>query len=434
MIAEFSIENFGCIKEKQTLSFEPEKGQANDKYYVVRCGKYKLLKLAIIYGANASGKTTVLQALDFLRKRVCINPADKSHEYEDLNPFLLSKPVNPNTKFDISFIQDGVKFRYLLEINRKYVVSEKLEYFNNESKIRKPTIICERTTDAEKQVARISVGASIPQKGSLEKALNDRVLWNTTIFNSYMSANIDFPLMQQATKWFFKNLRAPIHTRTSLKDYTTEQIVQNKIQKERIVELLQEADFNINGIDIDEVPANIPPALATALKEKMSNDDFLRLSKNNEVSFTHLVGDNLMQLPYADESDGTQKYYDLSSILCQLVDLECVFAIDELEASLHPDLYRHFLLSFIKNSTASQLILATHNRDILEDKDIMRYDIIWFTAKNKDGATELYSLADFGTNVIRKGSNVLIAYKIGKFGARPNISEHFIPKANEAAK
>ena len=129
------------------------------------------------------------------------------------------------------------------------------------------------------------------------------------------------------------------------------------------------------------------------------------------------------------ESDGTQKYYDLSGILCQLVDAPCVFAIDELEASLHPDLYRHFLLSFIKNSTASQLILATHNREILGDKDIMRNDIIWFTEKDKNGATELYSLADFGTDVIRKGSNALIAYKIGKFGARPNITEHFIPQS-----
>ncbi len=110
---------------------------------------------------------------------------------------------------------------------------------------------------------------------------------------------------------------------------------------------------------------------------------------------------------------------------------QIVIPIDELESSLHPDLFVHFLLSFLVNSEGSQIIATTHNREILNNKDIFRNDAVWFTDKTDTCATELYSLADFDSSVIRDTSNVYNAYKIGKLGGVPNLGDYYINPGNE---
>ena len=101
--------------------------------------------------------------------------------------------------------------------------------------------------------------------------------------------------------------------------------------------------------------------------------------------------------------------------------------IDEIESSLHPDLFNHFLLTYLVNGKKeSQLIATTHNREILSNRDIFRDDAIWFTDKNENSATELYSLADFDSSVVRDTTNVLNAYKSGKLGGVPNLGDYYI--------
>jgi AAA15 family ATPase/GTPase len=126
------------------------------------------------------------------------------------------------------------------------------------------------------------------------------------------------------------------------------------------------------------------------------------------------------------ESNGTKRYYGFAGLLAFILKDSMILPIDELESSLHPDLYEHFLLSFLMNSKDSQIIATTHNREILNKKDLFRNDAIWFTEKNDDCATELYSLADFDSSVVRDSTNVLNAYKSGKLGATPNTADYFL--------
>ena len=93
---------------------------------------------------------------------------------------------------------------------------------------------------------------------------------------------------------------------------------------------------------------------------------------------------------------------------------------------MHPDLYLHFILSFLLNSKTSQIVATTHNREILDNKDIFRNDAIWFTDKQESSSTELYSLADFDSSVIRNTTNVFNAYKSGKLNGTPNLGDTFI--------
>jgi AAA15 family ATPase/GTPase len=122
----------------------------------------------------------------------------------------------------------------------------------------------------------------------------------------------------------------------------------------------------------------------------------------------------------SNESDGTMRYFGLSAILAILFRSNKVVGIDELESALHPDLMKHFLLQFLINASASQMIVTTHNALLLDDKDILRPDTIWFTQKANDGASSLYSLADFDSKIYRKGGSILNAYKSGRLGAKPD--------------
>ena len=146
----------------------------------------------------------------------------------------------------------------------------------------------------------------------------------------------------------------------------------------------------------------------------------------NEVFMQHTVNEENYLLPINSESAGTKRYFELGGILATLLKDDSVISIDEMEASLHPDLLKHFLLTFLMNSLNSQLIVTTHMRELLMEKEILRNDVIWFTEKKDDSSTDLFNLTDFDTSVIRKSSSIYNAYKIGKLGAVSNLGDYYI--------
>ena len=139
----------------------------------------------------------------------------------------------------------------------------------------------------------------------------------------------------------------------------------------------------------------------------------------HDISFVHEIRTDsdavkLVSLPYGDESEGTQRYYQFSGLLDLVIRNAISCSIDELESSLHADLLKHFILTFLVNAKNSQLIATTHHRELLMERDIFRNDAIWFTEKQEDGQATLFSLDDFDTSVIRDTSSVYNAYKVGK--------------------
>lgn len=153
---------------------------------------------------------------------------------------------------------------------------------------------------------------------------------------------------------------------------------------------------------------------------------------NRQLYFLHNVNNNSYRLNINQESLGTQRYFEYAGLLSILLQENTILPIDELESSLHPDLFNHFLLTYLVNGKKeSQLIATTHNREILNNRDIFRNDAIWFTDKNEDSATELYCLADFDSSVVRDTTNVLNTYKSGKLGGVPNLGDYYIDLENE---
>jgi AAA15 family ATPase/GTPase len=428
MIVNFSIQNFGSIKDKQTLSFEADKSTHLEDAYIVNFGGQRILKLALIYGANASGKTTILKALDFLRNIVLEPERKKTNELE-FNPFLFDrKTPKQNSIISIEFFHNDIKYFYEVEFFKKAIVNEEL-YFHNPNKAN----VFRRKTNLLNQFTEISFGSKISTDKVFEKTLESNTLWNNTVLGGYLKTNIDLRELQEVIDWFENYLRPLVYTRTELEGFVTSRIESKEISKADVITILKKADFNISDIVIEEKEENIPDGLIEFLKRQVKehSDKIKELEEKGKVTavnieFEHTVNNTKYTLPLEFESQGTRRYYGFAGLLALLIKNSTAFPIDELEASLHPDLYLHFILSFLLNSKDSQIIATTHNREILDNKDTFRNDAIWFTDKQESCSTELYSLTDFDSSVVRNTTNILNAYKSGKLSGTPNLGDTFI--------
>lgn len=404
MIINFSVENFGSIKEKQTLSFLANKSDHLEDYYIIEPIKgLRLNKLALIYGANASGKTTLLKALDFLRN-ICSKPFEKKTEKFNFEPFLFDD-VTPNqsTKFELGFIQNSVRYFYKVEFNKNFIVQESLFKYSPHK-----ILVFNRETDEKKELTSIKFGNKIPKKKHLEEILEIFTLWNNTVLGGFLKGNIDNNDLINVSSFFDKDIFELRDIDEKLSDVFSRLTREDSAFYQFYNQSLKKADFNINNVTV----------------LKYDNEKSI---KKEDLDFVHLVNEKEYVLKFKDESLGTRKYFTIIGYLIFLLYGRTIISIDELESSLHPDLFNNFLLTYLVNGKKeSQLIATTHNREILNNRDLFRNDVIWFTDKNKDSATELYSLADFDSSVVRDTSNVFNAYKSGKLGGIPNLGDYYI--------
>jgi len=377
------------------------------------------LKLALIYGANASGKTTVLKALDFLRDLV-VNPKEKKTDILNFSPYLFdaNTPEQP-TQLSIEFVHEEVCYQYEVAFTHQAIISEAL-YIDTFERV----LIYSRTTDIEEQLTKISLGDKITLKKSALQVLELNTLWNNTALGGFLKTNINLEEFRRVVDWFNSYLKSIIAPQTQLDNYITSKIDEKKIAKEEVLNILKKADFNISDIVIERRKEPISEEYISLLRERIGEiANHISGIEHVSLFLEHTIDNISYHLPINAESEGTKRFYGFAGLLALLIKTPTIFPIDELESSLHPDLYTHFLLSFLQNAQHSQLIATTHNRELLGDTDIFRNDVIWFTNKGEDCATELYSLADFDTSAIK---NILNAYKIGKFSGVPRLSDTFI--------
>lgn len=433
MIVKFSIQNFGSIKDKQTLSFEADKSIHLDDYYIIENDGLRLLKLGLLFGSNASGKTTILKALEFF-KNIVLLPSVQKTETLKFEPFLFdAQTPHQNTILSIDFLQNGKRYEYEVELNRKAIVGEVLKKLSPSKQL-----VFRRDTDIEKQLTKISFNSRVKIDKQSVKTLEVNTLWNNTVLGGFLKTNIESEELKDVSDWFSNRLQNLIYTSTNLDDEVTSLIEKQQISKDSVISILKNADLNISDISIKreekEMTDDLINLFVREASQPYSGSRNLKITGNitkTNIEFEHNVKDKTFKLPLNLESEGTKRYYGFAGIISLLVQNSVVFPIDELESSLHPDLFTHFLLTFLINSKESQLIATTHNREILNNKDIFRNDAIWITNKTEDCATELYSLSDFDSSVIRDTSNIFNAYKIGKLGGIPNLGDYYIDSGNE---
>jgi len=453
MIINFSVSNFYSIKEEVRLSFEATRSDDLADYYFIKHGLEKdlrILKLGLIYGANASGKTTILNALDFLRQ-LAIFPLEKKTEKLNFQPFLFDENTpNESSTFRLDFIQEGVRYLYFVEFNQSAILNESLHFYHPNK-----ALVYKRTTDLEHQFSSIEFGSKIKINKEAKASLEANTLWNNTVLGGFLKTNIKSQELQNASDWFKSILQPLVFGNTNLTKVVTEFIEFSRGAKDKVIDVLNNAGFSFSDITINrEFTSSTSLNLSTiqdflksieiikdvdidfesgSIRTKSDKaEEWLRSGYvgNLKIQFQHSIHENgetkTYNLPYEQESQGTQRYYQLSGLIALMLTNKLIYPIDELESSLHPDLLKHFILTFLTNTDTSQIIATTHYRELLKERDIFRNDVIWFTEKKEDGSTDLYALTDFDTSVVRDTSSVYNAYKIGKLGAVPELEDYHV--------
>ncbi|MGY5353456.1 AAA family ATPase [Wenyingzhuangia sp. IMCC45467] len=427
MILEFKVKNYLSFREEQVLSFEPSTDKEYESQYCVEVKEgVKILKLGLVYGANASGKTNLLKALEFLRRFVLIQKKDKTKETDALSFQFDNSYIEEPSEFELSFYLNKIKYVYSVILDNDKVLVENLIYYPGTQ----PAVFFERQFDSKKQQSIVKFGGTINLKASDKKLLQGLTLKNSSVFSAFSKVNIEKSIFDEVFNWFNDDFMQLIKPSTDLFGWTSSNIEKDNTCKDFVLEVLQQADFNISSIDIDEEEIEIDEKLETKISSMNIPDEMKeeilqkKILKAKEITFEHTTALMKKNLPKNLESSGTVRYYGLGGVLNKLLSSNTFLCIDEIENSLHYDLVAHFIKTFLMNSKNSQLLFSTHDINLLNE-DFLRRDTVWFVDKNEFGASELYSLLDFK---LHKNLSPYNAYKIGKLGAKPELGEIILSK------
>jgi len=426
MILELKIRNFLSFKDEVTFSFEASSDNTLDEYYIAEpVPGIRILKMAMVYGANASGKSNLLKAFDFIYSFVRNIPKERD-ETTEFVPFKFDVTNDQSGSFEMIFYINSTKHRYQLELNSENVLKEILFYYPGTQ----PAVIFDRQFDESKQLSIVSFGPKVKISEQAIEAIQLKTLKNMSVFAAFKQVNIDLPELNNSLDWFQNQLNPIIHPYSSLTEYSDEQIQSNEHIKKMALEFIKEADFNISNVSFEEEIESIPEELIKILDfAPFSDEEKAKIIKEKAIHientiFEHKIVKNgiteYYKLPESLESKGTLRFYGLSAPFFNTIENNEFLLIDEIGTALHPLLVMHFIKEFLRKSKQAQLLFTTHNLSLLIEKDILRKDAIWFTEKGEDGVTSLFSMADFN---FRKELSFYNAYKQGKFGAIPNLED-----------
>ena len=421
MLVEFTVNNFKSIKNSVKFSMLTS---TKDIGNIFDIRDYKLLSSAIIYGANASGKSNFLRALAFMGRFVLnrfkiLQSIDKlPHE-----PFKLCTDAEDSSSFfEIVFFINDIKYRYGFEMDSHTIYSEWL--FADEKGKEAKLFIRDIDEDDYVNPNRFKEGYQFFDKKNqkIKIAKNQLFIWKCDQEDGEISKSI--------LKWFnnFNMIDGMDHQ--GYINFTMKKMEDENF-KNKIVQLVKTADIDIDDISIeeDDVPLDVIEKLPMPdnLKKEILNDGGL---KSIEINTKHkkydsdgnVIGEVIFELD-KEESKGTRKFFAMSAPIIDTLQNGKILIIDELDANLHPILTQHLIQLFHDkniNSKNAQLIFATHDTNLLKPH-IFRRDQIWLTEKDKYSSTDLYSLAQF--KGVRAKEDFEKQYIQGKYGAIPYLGK-----------
>jgi len=407
MLIRFSFKNFKSFKEENLLDMEATSLKEHE-YNIAKINNMHLLKVIAIYGANASGKTNVLQAFDYMKKRILVSDDSKKNSLMDEENVFSFMINNQGVSLEVEICAKNNKiYKYGFEVLKDTIVSEWLF----EKRINKFYIIFER----EKNNVTMKANNKILELANIDE--------RTLFLNLYSKIDKDNEDFNNVYEWFvntnYLDLGNPrfedfINNRISLK------IVSDEKYKKELLRFIKTFDSGIEGIKT--TPSSIEEVQNT---NRVIKIELIHRGENN----------SLRALPLDLESNGTRKMFHLFDFFMEALKNGMVLFIDELDAKLHPLLTRYIINLFHNSETNignGQLIYSTHDTVNL-NKDTFRRDEIWFTEKNRDGISELYALSDYMLEEDEKGKKTSKKvrndatynkdYLTGRYGAIPVLEE-----------
>lgn len=413
MLIQFTVGNYKSFKDPVTFSMVAAKNMELPENTFKAKDNIELLKSAIIYGANAGGKSNLIKAMSLLRSLVL--KEDNAKEIP-ATPFKLNSETEKKPSFfELVFIQKGILYRYGFEADRQKVHKEWL-YRKEE----RETPLFKREGD--------EIELFSPAFKKEAEILKEKT-YSHTLFLSVM-VQFKGKVSTEIMNWFnkFTTIREfPLMQNILLGD--TIKKVREQNYKPHIMELLKHADVGVLDFDIEEknlMENEFTKFLnKTLIKELIAENAKDYAIETLHQQFKGAKKGRRVKFNFNEESDGTQKLIALAGPFIEVLQKGEILAIDEFDARLHPLIARELIKLFNSPQTNphnAQLIIVAHDTTLIDNSfmnPLFRRDQIWFTEKDRFGASQLYSLADFGK--VRNNDLFRKAYLKGIYGAIPFI-------------
>jgi hypothetical protein len=417
MLIQFNFKNFKSFRDEVSLDLSATKITEHESH-VVDIANDKLLKVAAIYGANASGKSNVYDAFDYMTYYVAESfnfggeedsRRKKENDYPKVTPFLFDeRSCDEETTFEVFYVDNaensGKIYQYGFSLKRDEVVEEWL-YSKAKTARNNYRTIFYRKKGEELEINGFSKNHVENIKASLNK--------ETLIVS--LGAKLRVAKLKKVRDWFLNN---------DILDFgdPAENFFRSRMLPEDFVDSKE-----VQG-NVVKYFASFDEAIQDFNVEKLPQEDEKETSKSYRIDALHKMTDSqkMAAIPLKMESSGTLKMFALYPSLKDVLDNGGTLFIDELNARLHPLLVRNIILTFLSpeiNTQNAQLIFTTH--DIWQfSNELLRRDEIWLVKKNRDGVSELYSLADFKDedgNKVRRDEALSKKYLTGIYGAIPAL-------------
>lgn len=425
MLLQFSFQNFKSFRDEAVLDMSATR-ISELTHHVITIGKEKILPIALIYGANASGKSNVIEAFSYMSRYVLYSFSYGGGEFNKrdssiatkLKPFMLDKESSANESVFEVYFTDKVNeaesvYNYGFSILQNEVAEEWLNYKAKASSNSFKKVFYRHKDDG-------ITFYDIPkqQQENIQIALEKETLIVS------LGAMLKVKRLQEVRDWFHKNVIANFGNPRSTYFMSTmvpAGFTDNETVRQDVIKYLSAFDSSIVGFNLEVVEDETEDKPA-----KLKIDALHRMNDS----------DSLASLPLSAESDGTLKMFALYPLLHKVLKNGATLFIDEMNARLHPLLVRTIMILFLdreKNPNHAQLVFTTHDTWQLSN-DMVRRDEIWLTEKGNDGASSLYSLVEFTDDngvKIRKDENYEKNYLLGKYGAIPEMKSFGILKEGD---
>lgn len=426
MLIEFKTTNFRSIREEQTFSLVANNADKDLASCVIERGLpglsgVKYLKGGAIYGANASGKSNVINAIHFLAKFVKTSATKlQPGDLTGTEPFKLDKEsLNKPSEFEITFVADKTRFLFGVSVTPQRVLEEYLVAY--------PKGAPQRWYHRKFNEATNAYVWAKPSTGfKPDKSLEEKTRENNLFLS--VGSHWNHPQLTPVFNWFKSNLRfIHLNADAGLHPSFTADLIVKPTHHDHILNLLKSADIGVvdakvqeREVNLDDLKESISPLQLAEIKAKSALKPFKRV----EINLTHKAeGIEPVPLDFEDEeSAGTRRFFALIGPWTDILDQGYTVFIDEIETSLHPILVKELLKLLLcseNNPKGAQVIFTTHS-PVLLDNTLMRRDQIWFTEKSPAGTTHLYPLTDYRP---RKDEAREKGYLVGRYGAIPFLPE-----------
>lgn len=419
MLLEFRVTNYRCIRDEQCLSLIPIKRHrtlCNENLQSVESKPiHSVLRGSAIYGANASGKSTLLNAM-FLMQSLVRDSATKVQAGQTLNTQGYAFDENLKsapTSFELTAIVAGIRYQYGFSFTPERIQEEWLiVYMSN----RRQDWFSRKWNQDSKQYEYSPFSSYLKgQKDLWKHSTRENALYLST------AVQLNSEQLRPLWNWIVMSLVA-IPAQAPLNIDFTLHAIENSDQKNKVLKFLNSADIAIEDVFVKKQPAkrqNFSIDLATG---KASVSDMVMDAEVRVAFFQHSVSGKVANFNFSDESSGTQRLFAFAGIILAVLDQGMTLVIDEIETSMHPLLVGHILKLFFSsdsNPLGAQIIFSTHNTTLLNN-EVLRRDQIWFTEKAPDQATRLFPLSDFSPRMREAFAK---GYLDGRYGAIPILDE-----------